>query len=322
MANIYDIARISAGDPQQQVRESAKEASAQLEQYKHQKEIIEQMNAAIADAERKSKKGKFGSSVLGGLLGMGATGLLAGPLGLGASIAGGLGAGAGAGIAEKLRQKKYAPTKKLKELEGKLKGRKQYKDVAQTRKGFQKGLDQMVLSDMMSSALLGAITPGVKMKEGQQAITDIKPQMGTNVGGAGSIDPSALKETLTSMDSTSMMTPKLDVGYPASDFIREDIPGIPGVASTPDTITTIFGETPIKDGSGKLAQKNSKDLVQQMFGFEMGDEAMQMLNKPWMSNLLRSLGPAAYGEFTGLTPYADPYAMPQFRNPYGSMGGY
>ena len=110
MANIYDIARISAGDPQGQVRESAREAATLLEQYKHQKEIIEQINAAIADAERKAKKDKFGSSVLGGLLGMGLTAGLAGPLGLGATLAGGLGAGAGAAIAEKQRQKKYKPT--------------------------------------------------------------------------------------------------------------------------------------------------------------------------------------------------------------------
>tara|TARA_R100001594_G_C4019731_1_gene258887 strand:- start:270 stop:1130 length:861 start_codon:yes stop_codon:yes gene_type:complete len=286
MANIYDIARISAGDPQGQVRESAREASTLLEQYKHQKEIIDEINAAIKDAERKAKKDKFGSSVLGGLLGMGLTAGLAGPLGLGATLAGGLGAGAGAAIAEKQRQKKYAPTKRLKELEGKLKGRKQYKDVAETRKGFQQGLDQMVLSDMMSSALLGAITPG-GMKKEEAVVKQSGPQMG-NIPSVG------------------------------SDFPRMDVPGVD--LSSNEAIKLFGKDISIKDAA--KSQQTSKDLVQQMFGFEMGDEAMQMLNNPWISNLLRSLGPAAYGEFTGLRPYASPYAYPQFRNPYGSRGGY
>ena len=148
MANIYDIARISAGDPQGQVRESAREASTLLEQYKHQKEIIDEINAAIKDAERKAKKDKgwagLGGGLLGGLLSMAVPG---GPL------VGALMAGLGSGAAEKIRQDKYKPTKRLKELEGKLKGRKQYKDVAETRKSFQQGLDQMVLQDAMISAL-------------------------------------------------------------------------------------------------------------------------------------------------------------------------
>ena len=312
MANIYDIAKISAGDPQARVTDRAKEASALFGQYKHQKEIIDEINAAIKDAESKAKKGKFGASVLGGLLGMGLTAGLAGPLG--ATLAGGLGAGAGAGIAEKFRQKKYAPTKKLKELEGKLKGRKQYKDVAETRKSFQKGLDQMVLGDVMSSALLGAITPGGIKKE-EAVVKYTGPQIGDIHSGGKTIIEGSLQNELKNIHSTLGEPSKgaAKVWDTASDFPRRDVPG---VDLSFDEATKLFGkDISIKDAS-KL-QQNSKDLIEQIFGFEMGDEAMQMLNKPLVSGLLRSLGPAAYGEFTGLTPYASSYAYPQFRNPYG-----
>tara|TARA_R100000234_G_scaffold46804_1_gene27944 strand:+ start:831 stop:1775 length:945 start_codon:yes stop_codon:yes gene_type:complete len=312
MANIYDIAKISAGDPQARVADRAKEASALLEQYKHQKEIIDEINAAIKDAENKAKKGKFGASVLGGLLGMGLTAGLAGPLG--ATLAGGLGAGAGAGIAEKFRQKKYAPTKKLKELEKKLKGRKQYKDVAETRKSFQKGLDQMVLGDVMSSALLGAITPGGIKKE-EAVVKQTGPQMGDIPSGGSPVlaDPSALQDELK-----NMIAGEPSKGVKVWDTVGSDFPrmDVPGVDLSFDEATKLFGkDISIKDAS-KL-QQNSKDLIEQIFGFEMGDEAIQMLNKPLVSGLLRSLGPAAYGEFTGLTPYASSYSYPQFRNPYG-----
>tara|TARA_A100001011_G_scaffold349718_1_gene388514 strand:+ start:205 stop:1149 length:945 start_codon:yes stop_codon:yes gene_type:complete len=314
MANIYDIAKISAGDPQARVADRAKEASTVLEQYKHQKEIIDQINAAIKDAERKAKKGKFGSSVLGGLLGMGLTAGLAGPLG--ATLAGGLGAGAGAGIAEKFRQKKYAPTKKLKELEGKLKGRKQYKDVAETRKSFQQGLDQMVLGDIMSSALLGAITPGGIKKE-EAVVKQTSPQRGNIPSGGETIIEGSLQNELKNIKNlTAEPFESLKVWEAGgSDFPRMDVPG---VDLSFDEAKKLFGkDISIKDAA-KL-QQNSKDLIGQIFRFEMGDEAMQMLNKPLVSGLLRSLGPAAYGEFTGLTPYASSYAYPQFRNPYGGF---
>ena len=72
MANIYDIAKITSGDPLGRASEGAREASTLLEQFRHQKDIIDEINKAIADAKKKSKKdrGLFSGagSLLGGLL--------------------------------------------------------------------------------------------------------------------------------------------------------------------------------------------------------------------------------------------------------------
>ena len=77
MASIYDIARIQSGDPMQRARDEASEASALLAQYKKQKGIVDDINKAIADAEKKAGKNKEGygiaGSLLGGLLGGGLT---------------------------------------------------------------------------------------------------------------------------------------------------------------------------------------------------------------------------------------------------------
>ena len=56
MANIYDIAKITSGDPMGRAREGSREASTVMAQYKHQKDIVDEINAAIKDAKRKSKK--------------------------------------------------------------------------------------------------------------------------------------------------------------------------------------------------------------------------------------------------------------------------
>ena len=53
MASIYDIARIQSGDPMARARNEAADASALLSQYKKQKGIVDDINAAIADAEKK-----------------------------------------------------------------------------------------------------------------------------------------------------------------------------------------------------------------------------------------------------------------------------
>ena len=107
MASVYDIAKIAAGDPMFQQRGASREAAANIEQYKHQKDIIEEINKAMKEAEKKAKKGKgkFGmlGSLAGGLLGL--TGIGA----PGAALLSGLLSGG----AEKLRQKKYDQTPKI-----------------------------------------------------------------------------------------------------------------------------------------------------------------------------------------------------------------
>ena len=53
MASIYDIARIQSGDPLETVSDASREASTLLAQYTRQKDIIDEINKAMAEAERK-----------------------------------------------------------------------------------------------------------------------------------------------------------------------------------------------------------------------------------------------------------------------------
>ena len=118
MANIYDIASIQAGDPLGAAKRKATEASTIFEQYKHQKDIIEDINKAIEEAKRKSRKNKEGYGLAGSLLGMG---LSAATGGWGGALMAGLLGGVGSGVAEKYRQDLYKPTERLKELKKKYK---------------------------------------------------------------------------------------------------------------------------------------------------------------------------------------------------------
>ena len=166
MASIYDIAKITSGDPLRAASEAGREASTLFAQYEHQKEIIDEINKAIKDAERKSRKNKFGfgvgGSILGGLLGTALTSVL-GP------AAPYVGAALGAGGAEKVRQDIKKPTEKLEKLKKKLKGRKQAKDVAQTTEAFEQGLDDMVLGDAITAAISAGIMPGA-LEKGKEAL--------------------------------------------------------------------------------------------------------------------------------------------------------
>ena len=179
MANVYDLAKIASGDPMSGVIEGAKEASTLFARYEHQKEIIDEINAAIAAAQRKSKKNKFGfglgGSILGGLLGL-ATGGIASPVL--STILGAAGAGVGAGAAEKIRQGEWLSeltgrekvTKELSEAQEKFKGRKQAADIGRTEEAIEAELDEMVKADVTSSALSALIFPILKEAAGKMPI--------------------------------------------------------------------------------------------------------------------------------------------------------
>jgi hypothetical protein len=167
MASIYDIAKIQSGDPMGRAREGGREASALLAQYEHQKEIIDEINKQIKAAEKKAGKNKqgwgLGGSILGGLLGAGltaATGGAAAPwIAKLAPYMSTLGAGLGSGIMEKQRQDYVGATKGLKELEKKLKGRKQFEDVKSVREGMEGSLDEMLLSGAINAMTMDMIMP-------------------------------------------------------------------------------------------------------------------------------------------------------------------
>mgnify|MGYP006402106893 CR=1 FL=1 len=284
MANIYDIAKIASGDPMGRVKEGARETSALFAQYQHQKDIIKEINEAIADAKSKSKKGKLGSSILGSLLGMGAGALTGGittpwlAKGLGA-----LGAGAGSYIAEKGRRDKYKPTQKLKELKQKLKGRRQYEDVAATEEVFSDQLDAMMQGDVMSNILASLMIP-VGMEEVSKGGASIENLEGAFQKGWPKIGP----EALTSYGSDAAKSV-------ASDVAKKSI-NIPW----PELDTEMF-----------------KGIMPEMFKGLADKESMQ---DPILLSLLRALGPSAYGALATPEVTSSPYAQPQFRNPY--RGGY
>ena len=150
MSSPYDIARIQSGDPEAQVGRAAGATMAGLEQFKTKKDIIKQINDAYKAAQAKAKKKKgwygLGGGLLGSLLGLGL-----GPIGT--IIAGGLSAGA----AEKYRQDIYDPTKELREVEEKFKGRREGQNLEEDIDLIAEGLDDAVLTD----ALVGAITTGI-----------------------------------------------------------------------------------------------------------------------------------------------------------------
>ena len=195
MASIYDIARIQSGDPMARARNEAADASVLLSQYKKQKGIVDDINEAIADAEKKAGKNKEGygiaGSLLGGLLG---AGLTAATGGLGATALtpymGTLGAALGSGVSEKYRQDRTGATNKLKKLEERLKGTKQAKQVKDIRKGMDENLDEMLTSGVLNAATMDLVMPAIT--EAGKYITD--PEAAKAFKEAG-IDPRILYES-------------------------------------------------------------------------------------------------------------------------------
>ena len=196
MASIYDIARIQSGDPMQRARSEAADASALLAQYKKQKGIVDDINEAIADAEKKAGKNKEGygiaGSLLGGLIG---AGLTAATGGLGATALtpymSTLGAALGSGVTEKYRQDRTGATNQLKKLEERLKGTKQGKQVKDIREGIDKNLDEMLTSGMLNAATMDLVMPAIT-KAGKNIIN---PEAAKAFEEAG-IDPGILDESL------------------------------------------------------------------------------------------------------------------------------
>ena len=211
MASIYDIAKIQSGDPLGVAKRQATEASTIFEQYKHQKDIIEEINKAIADAKKKSKKNRGLFSGAGSLLGGLASAFIPGGA-LVSALLSGAGAGIGAGIGEKYRQDKYDPTKELRKVKSKLKGRKQFEDVASTTDLFEDNLKGGLTSDVITSAILGGLMPmeftkgvqgvqGVPMNisSGASALPGVETiKSGFKIGGEGSILDAILPEKLAS----------------------------------------------------------------------------------------------------------------------------
>ena len=267
MASIYDIARIASGDPMERVSDRAKEAEILFNRYERQKEIVDEINKAIAEAKRKQKKNKFGYNLLGSLLGAGGGALLGSIAGANKIIAGGLqalGGGLGSGVAEKFRQDRSDATDKLKEIEKKYKGRKEAKLATEAREVFEAEQDAMLQTDVLSGALANLIAPIKKTTQTMQyGVTDAPIASG--------------------------FAPVLDTGFEES------------VVS-------------------KLNFGVDKEMAEAILGIPQ--EALEGLDNNILTGLLRALGPQAYGQIATPKAIVEPLYAPQFRNPYGSIGGY
>lgn len=176
MASIYDWANITAGDPIGRVERQAGKAAADLEQYKHQKEMIEEINAAYKSAQDKMKKGKkgfgFGGSLLGGLLGMSL-----GPVGA-ALVAAGT-----SGLAEKIRQNTYDPTKELEKIDKKYKGRKLGEGIEGDIEEIESNLDSAVLQDALISGLSSYALGNLEFAPGEQLETGVVEEIAGDFAG-------------------------------------------------------------------------------------------------------------------------------------------
>jgi hypothetical protein len=176
MANIYDIATIKSGDPLGLAGEGAREASTVLERYRHQKEIIEEINKEIKEAKKKQKKDKWKYGLLGSLLGMGLSAAVPGVAGaIGKPLSfknswmpnliSAIGGGVGGGVLEKYRQDKMDATAGLEALEKKYKGRDISKSISDTIDTFDETDKAMLAGDILSNLITGGISPSIGIQE-------------------------------------------------------------------------------------------------------------------------------------------------------------
>jgi len=337
MASIYDWANITAGDPIGRVERQAKKAEADLERYKHQKDMIEEINAAYKSAQDKMKKGKkgfgLGGSLLGGLLGMSL-----GPVGAALVSAG------TAGLAEKVRQNTYDPTKELEKIDEKYKGRKLGEGIEDDIEGIESNLDSAVLQDALISGLSSYALGNLELTPGQPTaeagvteeiagdfvgtdlvseelpnITDnlISDQGSLNAYSANAYDNTPLQD-LTQGSSyefgfdpgtveVSSITPMPSVGATSA---------MPGTGATPPSIS--MGDTNI----GSLLEGKGIDISKLKEGMKLDGPLGDFLkNNPWMGQTLQGLlryGGTPLVQDLMMNEYQAPqFAADPFRNRFG-----
>ena len=281
MANVNQLANIISGDTKGLAINKQRKAQASLGQYRHQKDIIEDINKAIQDAQKRTKKNKFGFGVGGSLLGtllgaaISSTGIGAF---LGPSISSALGAAAGSWGAEKYRQDNIDWDKSLDDAKAKYKGRKQENilDTAHSQ------MDTMVEDQMKSGMMMDALT-AFFMPVGKDA-SGVSEAMKKSAKDGGNIWEQLAKGK-ESLKGGMFSTP----GMQAPDFLTDLVNK--NLSSTDASWLSKLGQGPILTPSTRALLPS---LVQS--GFRFKD--------------------------TSPIPEHVKYSAPQFRNPYGGMGGY
>ena len=281
MANVNQLANIISGDTKGLAMNKQRRAQASLGQYRHQKEIIENINKAIEDAQKRTKKNKFGFGVGGSLLGtllgaaISSTGIGAF---LGPSISSALGAAAGSWGAEKYRQDNIDWDKSLDDAKAKYKGRKQENLLDNAKNQMDSMLRDQMRSGMMMDALTGFFMPVGKDASG------VSEAMKKSAGGGDNIIQQLAKGK-EALKGSWLGTP----GMQAPDFLT-------------DLVNKNLKSTDVswlsKLGQGQYLTPSTRALLPSLAqsGFKVKD--------------------------TSPIPEHVRYSAPQFRNPYGGMGGY
>ena len=223
MANIYDIATIQARDPLGQQTEAHAEVKARLEQYRHKKEIIAEINRAIKKAqEEANKSGGFLESLIPTIAGGLVTGMTGIPM---PNLMGVLASGATSYGLEKHRQDQAGATKELEKLEKKYKGRGIGDAIKSARETIDEALDSQLLMGTLADA-------------GMQAIFPTKIGLGKDIRASVPLGKGAPTKRI----------PGLEIGF-KPDFAQAGLQNLFGVPK--ELASTIFKDGGILSGLGK-----------------------------------------------------------------------
>tara|TARA_R100000808_G_scaffold19920_1_gene43166 strand:- start:6247 stop:7218 length:972 start_codon:yes stop_codon:yes gene_type:complete len=321
MSTIYDLANIQAGDPQGQVGMAVGEAISKLEQYKHQKEMIEEINQAYKSAEDKMKKGKKGFGLAGSLLG-GLLGMSLGPLGAALVSAG------TAGLAEKVRQNTYDPTKELEKIDKKYKGRKLGEGVGGVIDEIQSNLDSAIVQDAITSGLSSYALGNLELVPGET--TEI---LGSEEVAGGLISEDFVTEGLPNIADADGNVWQIISEPEGHSYALGHSPGTTTVQNfAPDYAQTAVDYTTgppsfsmsglDKEALSSLAGTKGIDISKLTKGMKLDGPLGDFLkNNPWMGQTLQGLlryGGTPLLQDLMMSEYQAPqFAAAPFRNPFG-----
>ena len=256
MANVNQLANIISGHTKGLAMNKQRRAQASLGQYRHQKEIIENINKAIEEAREKSKKNKglfgLGGSLLGSLLGVGLGWAI--PV-LGPSLASAIGAYGGSKMMGEQQLEDSNWDSGLDDLETRYKNRKQESLISQNKAEMKSVLEDSIESKAMMDAFTSFIMP-------------------------------------------------TDAGKEVKGWDNWKKAGMSGPSF-------------IEDWLSKGLKGNDKSFIQ-----ALGDTGWSWPSRLFLPTMLESGKLAPWKEeYTDLPSHVK-YSGPQFRNPYGGMGGY
>ena len=329
MANIYELASIMAGDPQEAQKMAQEEAMAGLLRYRREKREIDEINAALKEAEKRAKEsGGWGQSLLSSLAG----GLIAGATG-GAGLAltpwistalGALASGGTSYALEKSRQDKLDATGELEKLKKKHAGTDLGEDIGDSIDIIDEALEDRLEMTAMTDLASQAIMP-TKIGAGKMPVKVPTVDMGAAVDVAkGKIQEGALGALGKMVEPVKELIPGADKIF---DIFPKDVYeklGSTG-ASFEDVIGTKTLNIPIPTIDIGFDEGAFDMLMPDKLGELLTDSQIGKL-KPALDNnllagLLKTQGRDAYVDALPMVPQLSKFTRPQYINPY-ARGGY